>query len=334
MTNLRTPPSPSPTSHSPRTITALLSALVFVLQTYRLPSHLVLQALAQVIYWIACELVNRILTQRRHLCRSRAVQIRLNASSLEDWARINGLPTNLISRPFEPLNALLQWLQCLSSERGLPDLLRTLQSLTALNPAQLRRAVREYRYEVDEPKLRDECAVYLAQMHHDWERRHPANAADAEGDDNDSEVKMAEVAAALDDVFDEAGPGPAGYVAPEAPPCLGELLDSRYMVRTAMCTLHKALHRAQLPFALPNGRSLLLPHAGPDTFGPLGQPRTVSVPAEIAPSLPDGLFARLDAAAERLAAARAVQAHNARTLGLGLGLESPGLSASTSTVAR
>jgi len=34
----------------------------------------------------------------------------------------------------------------------------------------MRRAVRDYRYEVNEGRMTDECSQYLAQMQKDWER--------------------------------------------------------------------------------------------------------------------------------------------------------------------
>ena len=40
-----------------------------------------------------------------------------------------------------------------------------------LNPLQMRRAVRDYRYEVGEGRMTEECNQYLAQLQKDWERR-------------------------------------------------------------------------------------------------------------------------------------------------------------------
>lgn len=43
--------------------------------------------------------------------------------------------------------------------------------MRTLNPLQMRRAVRDYRYEVNESKMSEECVQYLAQLQKDWERR-------------------------------------------------------------------------------------------------------------------------------------------------------------------
>ena len=35
----------------------------------------------------------------------------------------------------------------------------------------MRRAVRDYRYEIDETRMTEECSQYLAQLQKDWERQ-------------------------------------------------------------------------------------------------------------------------------------------------------------------
>lgn len=75
----------------------------------------------------------------------------------------------MVTEHFRPLNELLQWLQCLSSETSIDGLLSTTQNLKTLNPTQMRKAVKEYRYEVEETKMSEECAQYLAQLQKDWE---------------------------------------------------------------------------------------------------------------------------------------------------------------------
>ena len=75
----------------------------------------------------------------------------------------------MVTAHFKPLNELLQWLQCLSSETSIDGLISTIQSLSTLNPLQMRKVSKEYRYEVDEPKMSDECQQYLQQLQKDWE---------------------------------------------------------------------------------------------------------------------------------------------------------------------
>jgi len=78
-------------------------------------------------------------------------------------------------------------LQCLSSITEFPDLVATIQSMKHINPLQvsrlvlrssviligvskMRRAVRDYKYEVNEGRMTEECIQYLTQLQKDWER--------------------------------------------------------------------------------------------------------------------------------------------------------------------
>ena len=46
-----------------------------------------------------------------------------------------------------------------------------IQTFKHLNPFQMRRAIRDYRYEVGENRMTEECSQYLAQLQKDWERQ-------------------------------------------------------------------------------------------------------------------------------------------------------------------
>ncbi|KAH8921867.1 hypothetical protein BT69DRAFT_1243769 [Atractiella rhizophila] len=242
--------------YSPRTITSLLSSTLFILQCYEIHPSVVVQAFSQVFYWLACEIFNRILMKKKFLCRSKAIQIRLNASVLEDWARVNRMPTKLVTVHFTPLNQLLQWLQCLSGETSIDGLIGTIHNLRSLNPFQLRKAVRDYRYEVDETRMPEECNQYLLQVQKQWERQRLESKMHAEregklGDDSDAKSDTSDVEKMIDDVFSSPA-SYARYSPPGGVECLGELLDSRYM----------------LPFALPSSAEMLLSFGSGEHFGP------------------------------------------------------------------
>jgi hypothetical protein len=66
--------------------------------------------MAQVFYWIACETFNKMILQKKYLCRSRAVQIGVNVQGLESWVGSSGFPSN-VALHFQPLKELLMWLQ-------------------------------------------------------------------------------------------------------------------------------------------------------------------------------------------------------------------------------
>ncbi|KAK4706090.1 hypothetical protein P7C70_g95, partial [Phenoliferia sp. Uapishka_3] len=270
---------------NPRTITSLLSSTLFILQLYEIPPSIIVQAFSQLFYWISCEVFNRLLTQvckvklralhssdsfpfsfqKKFICRSKALQIRMNASTLEDWARLNRMPSKMVPVHFAPLNQLLQWLQCLSSESSIDGLIGTIQSLRSLNPLQLRRAVRDYRYEVDEPRISEDCAQYLLQIQKQWERlRVQKTVEEVQGSSEsvrsssptESNISVqSDVVRMIDKVF--ADPNSFGhYTPPGGSEALGELLNSRYM----------------LPFAVPSSAEMLVNTSTKDAFGPFSSP--------------------------------------------------------------
>ncbi|PCH33875.1 hypothetical protein WOLCODRAFT_135367 [Wolfiporia cocos MD-104 SS10] len=158
------PPPPSP-----KDITSFITALHTLFTLSGINPALIVQLWSQVMYWTACETFNRILTRKKYVCRSRAVQISMNLSVLEEWIGEMQLPRGIGSH-FAPVKDLLTWLQSLSSITEFPNLIATIQTLRTLNPLQMRRAVRDYRYEVSEPRMTEECNQYLAQLQKDWER--------------------------------------------------------------------------------------------------------------------------------------------------------------------
>ena len=176
------PPSPKRRAQpSPRNITSLLSSTLFVLDLYDIHSVIVAQILAQLIYWLSAELFNRIMSNRKYLARTKAMQIRMNISFLEDWARSNnrqpehyenGSMTSTgentvdsAKRHFEPVVQLLQWLQCFTSlGDDQESLVGTLQQLPRLSPQQLLHAAKYYRPEVGEKGLPKSAAKYIVQL--------------------------------------------------------------------------------------------------------------------------------------------------------------------------
>lgn len=151
---------------SPQSITSLLTSTLYVLQAYEVHPTIIIQALAQFIHYMSCELFNRILTNKKLLCRSKALQIRMNLSLMEEWVRENELPPSLISY-FDPTTQLLQMLQCLTQLTDLASFLQTVKKFDALNALQLKRCVINYRYEVNEPRLPEEVEKYVLQLAED-----------------------------------------------------------------------------------------------------------------------------------------------------------------------
>jgi len=177
------PPSPKQRAKpAPRNVTSLLQSTLFVLELYDIHSVIVAQIMAQLMYWLGAELFNRVMSNRKYLARTKAMQIRMNISQLEEWAQKNnrvpehyehGSMTSTGETTVEsarkhlaPVIQLMQWLQCFS---GLaPDdfegLVATLQQLPRLTPQQLIHSVKHYRPEVGEKGLPKSALKYLINL--------------------------------------------------------------------------------------------------------------------------------------------------------------------------
>lgn len=178
------PPPNKRTRPEPRNVTSLLSSTLFVLDLYDIHSVITAQILAQLFYWIGAELFNHTLSDRKYLARTKAMQIRMNISVLEDWARSNNrtpehyengsLSTSgentmqSASKHFTPIIQLLQWLQCFSSlgdnATSLDSLENTLSQMTRLTAQQLLHSADHYRYEKDESRLPKTARKRLANL--------------------------------------------------------------------------------------------------------------------------------------------------------------------------
>ncbi|KAK5807981.1 hypothetical protein F5H01DRAFT_282580 [Linnemannia elongata] len=176
------PSSPRQRSISPRTVTTMLSSLLYLMQTYDVHRDIVHYIVIQVMYYIACEVFNRIMDNRSFLTRSKALQTRLNLSILEDWLRNNQLPSRL-AEPLMPLIQLLQLLQVLSLQGDLTMWIETRKKLELLNPAQVKHVVSSYRYEVNERRLPAEVTKYVLQVVADTEKRRRGGSKVVEEDE-------------------------------------------------------------------------------------------------------------------------------------------------------
>lgn len=220
---------------SPKSITDILSGVLLILQLYEVNPAIIVQAFSQIFFWISCELFNRIITRKKYLCRTKAMQIRMNVTILDDWVRANGIPSQTATKHLESVTQILSWLQCLSAIQQFDTLIGTMQNMKAINPLQMRKAVREYRYEVNEGRMTEECSQYLAQLQRDWEKRRiqlkfeEAERRRSESEGSVASTSVVEEATPIDALFD-GSTSLAEFVPQTAPECFGELLDSRHML--------------------------------------------------------------------------------------------------------
>ncbi|KAM9883755.1 hypothetical protein VD0002_g10175 [Verticillium dahliae] len=188
------PPSPKQKAKpAPRNVTSLLSSTLFVLDLYDIHSVITSQITSQLLYWIGAELFNRIMSNRKYLARTKAMQIRMNVSLLEDWARTNNrqpehyeggetrstgeTTIDAARRHLAPVIQLLQWLQVFSSldADDLEALVGTLQQLKRMSPQQLIHAAQHYRPEVGEKGLPKSALKYLNAIQQEHDRRKEEN---------------------------------------------------------------------------------------------------------------------------------------------------------------
>ncbi|OCH94762.1 hypothetical protein OBBRIDRAFT_845272 [Obba rivulosa] len=243
-------------SQSPQDITSFMTAIHTLMVMSGINPALIVQFWSQIMYWAACEIFNRVLTRKKYLCRSRAVQIGMNLSVIEEWITQMGLPRG-IGYHFAPVRDLLNWLQCLSSITEFPNLIATIQTMKHLNPLQMRRAVRDYKYEVNEGRMTDECNQYLAQLQKDWERhrvklgvealRREMGERDRDREDSISASPSLDMAVISDhmsttssqetalaqrfiDALFDRSQDKSLWEPAKAPEPLGELLESRHML--------------------------------------------------------------------------------------------------------
>lgn len=74
---------------SPIRIIQTFGALLYVLDLHNTHPLITQQTLSIVFYWLGCTLFNRIVSQKKYMSRAKAIQLRLNISVVEDWARSN-----------------------------------------------------------------------------------------------------------------------------------------------------------------------------------------------------------------------------------------------------
>lgn len=262
---------------SPQDVTSFMTALHTFLTMADINPALTVQLWSQVMYWAACEVFNRILTRKKHLCRSRAVQIGMNIGVIEEWISTMELPRG-VGAHFAPVKDLLNWLQCLSSITEFPDLIATIQTMRHINPLQMRRAVRDYKFEVNEGRMTEECTQYLAQLQKDWERHRVKMGVEAlRREMGERERDRTEDSPSLNGgaYFDSAPPSPSleystaqrgidalfdrsreksAWEPPSAPEALGELMDSRHMLPLLLPSDPRLLGAVPAKTAIPQTR--------------------------------------------------------------------------------
>lgn len=92
---------------SPLKVIQTLGALLYVLELFYISDIIKQQCLGSVLYFIGCNLFNKVISTKKYCSRIKAMEIRLNLSYIQDWLRANNL------QPFIEedgnLNTVLSW---------------------------------------------------------------------------------------------------------------------------------------------------------------------------------------------------------------------------------
>jgi hypothetical protein len=110
---------------SPLKVIQTLGALLYVLELFYISDIIKQQCLSAVLYFIGCNLFNKVISTKKYCSRVKAMETRLNLSYIQDWLRANnlqpfieedgnfdtvlswkgdGFPDNLIDKPIGYLN--------------------------------------------------------------------------------------------------------------------------------------------------------------------------------------------------------------------------------------
>ncbi|KAI0223137.1 hypothetical protein L0F63_005556, partial [Massospora cicadina] len=147
------PSSPRQMPYSPRTLITLLDSLNHLFCTFQVHPAIVQRILAQIYWFVSTSLFNRVLDERRYCCRAKALQLRMNLSSLEHWARANFPSPGAALVHLSSLVQLLELLQCATHLLTVASFTETVKSWTRLTIGQANYALNQYFYEVEEPAI-------------------------------------------------------------------------------------------------------------------------------------------------------------------------------------
>ncbi|KAI9255184.1 hypothetical protein BDA99DRAFT_518113 [Phascolomyces articulosus] len=157
-----TPSSSSPSSMTPpSTLTSIITSITQTMEGYDIHYKIKEQLIMQCLQYIASQGFQRLLANKKYLCRSRAIHVRMNVSSMEEWIRHT--LGHSVYTCFQPLAQLLQLLQCVSQLHDLLLFQDTTAGFDLLEPAHIRRCVLHYRYEINEPQLPEGVFTFVQQ---------------------------------------------------------------------------------------------------------------------------------------------------------------------------
>ncbi|KAG2227381.1 hypothetical protein INT45_004337 [Circinella minor] len=147
---------------TPATLTSIISSISQTMDSYEIHFKIKEQFIMQCLQYIAIQGFNRLLANKKYLCRSRAIHVRMNVSSIEEWIRHT--LRHSVYTCFQQLAQLLQLLQCVSQLHDLNLFQDTMAGFDLLSLVHIRRCVLQYRYEINEPQLPEGVLGFVQQQ--------------------------------------------------------------------------------------------------------------------------------------------------------------------------
>ncbi|KAI9207135.1 uncharacterized protein BJ171DRAFT_639841 [Polychytrium aggregatum] len=167
--------SKQPYQVSPWTIKNLFHSTLLIMIHCCVHRSIIQQVFQQVFHFFSAHIFNRILSQKQYCCRSRAIQIRINLTPIEDWVRecpryfrTDG-SCNLLKQ-LRPVVHLTQLLQVITSIQDLDGFTETMMTLHSLRIPQVSAAMQNYKYEVGEPSFSEAVEIYVQKVVEDIEK--------------------------------------------------------------------------------------------------------------------------------------------------------------------
>ncbi|OMH86304.1 Ankyrin repeat and SAM domain-containing protein 6 [Zancudomyces culisetae] len=149
---------------SPNDIIKVIEEFAEIQLAAEVPSEIISAFVTETLQYLGAEMFNRVLTTCEFCCRSKAMQIRMNLNTIQDWARRKKAKYHVevdSLSSFKCLFELLQFLQVITGIQDCDSLRDTAESFEYLNVLQIKLILENYNYEVEEPRIHAEFVEYL-----------------------------------------------------------------------------------------------------------------------------------------------------------------------------
>ncbi|PVU98132.1 hypothetical protein BB559_001773 [Furculomyces boomerangus] len=148
---------------TPQTIIFVIEDYIQILKKSFVHNFIISQGVEQLLQNLCMEMFNRVLTTKEFCCRLRAMSIRMNLATLEEWIHERNNDIFLIKNKetFGPLIELLQLLQVITSLNDFNSFLEMIEGFKHINMLHLDAIIKNYRYEIGEQRISPQIICYV-----------------------------------------------------------------------------------------------------------------------------------------------------------------------------